>query len=153
MSGCKIRARYHGAMRLSDVAIAALATARLTRFVVRDDLGKWWIKDPIDRAMDRYAEREVARAEKEGRDVLVPRWWKYRSGLDCPWCAGFWIALGVLATMRPAPTAQVPIVRLGMQGLAMNYLTTQVGDRLGDYDDGDDGDVDIVDNSVDEVDE
>ena len=114
------------------MVLAVLTSARLTRFVVRDDLAKWWIKDPIDRAMDRYAADEIYRAAQDDRDPVEPWWWKYRSGLDCPWCVGFWVSLGVagVAGMRFLP------VRLGMAGMALNYLTAHVGERLGDYDDG-----------------
>lgn len=118
-------------MRWTSVVLAVLASARLTRFVVRDDLAKWWIKDPIDRAMDEYAAGELLEADQQGREPVEPWWWKYRSGLDCPWCVGFWVSLGVagVAGMRYPP------IRLGLAGMAINYLTVHAGERLGDYDD------------------
>lgn len=118
-------------MRMMDGALVLLGAARLTRFVVRDDLAKWWIHEPIDRAMDAYAEREMWAAANVGQEPREPWWWKYRSGLNCPWCVGFWISLGAVAAMR----WRIPGVRLGMAGLAVNYLATHAGELLGDYED------------------
>lgn len=124
-------------MDLSRLALAVGATARLTRFVTTDKLGEWWIKDPVDRAMDRYAAEE---RRVYGADAAEPWWWRYRVGLDCPYCVGFWIGAAVLAseavTRRPraARTAWV----FGAGALALNYVTAHAGAALGDFDTDDD---------------
>lgn len=108
-------------MRIVDSALALGAAARLSRLVITDDIGQWWVKDPIDRAMDAYAEH----AEHE------PWWWKYRSGLECPFCVGFWLGAGVLVSRAVLPK---PLWRLGAGALALNYVASHLGSRLGDFD-------------------
>lgn len=125
---------------LQTAALAAGATARLTRLVVTDEIGQWWVKDPLDEAAARWWERHVEHVEQR-RDALrrigrgaaanaleaeQPWWWKYRSGLDCPFCVGFWIGVGVLATRR------VPGWKFAASALTLNYVTAHVGARLGD---------------------
>lgn len=124
-------------MRLPDTALAVLASARLSRLVVTDDLGKWWVKDPIDYAMASYARNEVHAADREKRDAVTPGWWKYRSGLDCPWCVGFWLGaatltVGAIASRRPGPARA--LWRLCAGALALNYVTAHAGIALGDFD-------------------
>ena len=113
------------------VILPLLAAVRLTRLVVTDDLGRWWIHEPIDRAMDAYAERELWTAAHEDRDPVEPWWWKYRSGLDCPFCVGFWICVGTLAAQRALPR---PVFTALAAPLALNYVTAHLGSRLGDFD-------------------
>lgn len=122
-------------MRLLDVPIAILASARLSRLVVTDDLGQWWIHDPIDYAMASYARNEVHAADREKRDVVTPWWWKYRSGLDCPWCVGFWLGGLLLLGHLLLPRT----IWRGVAGtLALNYVTAHAGIALGDFDTDDD---------------
>ena len=128
---------YHDPMRLLDPALAVLASARLSRLVITDDLGRWLIHDPIDRAMDRYAERELWAAANVGQEPREPWWWKYRSGLDCPFCIGFWLSLlvvglGAAATRREGIGAIA--WRAGTGALATNYVASHLGARLGDFD-------------------
>lgn len=99
---------------LSTLALTLGATVRLTRFVVADKLGEWLIHEPIDERRYLYAARKWA----ENRDKGIPgfpsspygliaewdegyeapsKWWRYREGLDCPWCVGYWLGAGVLA--------------------------------------------------------
>jgi len=129
--------RYHEHMRLLDAPLAVLAAARLSRLAITDDIGRWWIHEPVDRAMDRYAERELWAAANVGQAPQEPWWWKYRSGLDCPFCIGFWLGAAVLvtgaaATRRPGPAASA--WRLGAGALALNYAAAHLGARLGDFD-------------------
>lgn len=112
--------RYDDPMRLPDIPLAILASARLSRLVVTDDLGKWWVKEPVDRAMDLAAETME----------VEPWWWRYRSGLDCPWCVGFWLGGLLLLGHLLLPRT----VWRGVAGaLALNYASTHLGSRLGDY--------------------
>lgn len=128
--------RYHEGMRLTDTALAVLATARLSRLVITDDLGQWWVQEPVDRAMEAYTVQELNAAHRERRPVHEPWWWKYRDGLECPFCVGFWLgagtlAAGALATRHPLTRAAW---RLGAGALALNYVTAHLGVRLGDFD-------------------
>lgn len=116
-------------MKRLDILLALGASARLTRFVIADHLGHWWVKEPVDDAMERYE----ATHEEE------PWWWRYRAGLDCPFCVGFWLGASVLASH--ALTSRSPrlrsLWRLGTGALALNYVAAHVGIALGDFEDGD----------------
>lgn len=79
-------------------ATLALVSARLSRLVTQDTIGKWLIHEPVDKAMDGYYARKEEEAKKDGKSPSEPWWWRYRQGLDCPWCVGFWLALGTTAT-------------------------------------------------------
>jgi len=118
-------------MRLIDIPLTILATARLSRLVITDDLGRWHIHEPVDRAMDAYAEREMWAAANVGQAPREPWWWRYRSGLDCPFCVGFWLGAAVLAAYPILPR---PVWRAGTAALALNYTAAHLGARLGDYD-------------------
>ena len=124
-------------MRIVDLALAVGASARLSRLVITDDIGRWWVKEPVDRAMDAYAEREIWASANVGQEPQVPWWWKYRSGLDCPFCIGFWLSLlvvglGAAATRREGIGAIA--WRAGTGALATNYVASHLGSRLGDFD-------------------
>lgn len=118
-------------MRIVDLALAVGASARLSRLVITDDIGRWWVKEPVDRAMDAYAEREIWASANVGQDPREPWWWKYRSGLDCPFCVGFWLGAGVLASRAVLPEK---VWRFGAGALALNYVAAHLGSRLGDFD-------------------
>ena len=118
-------------MRIVDLALAVGASARLSRLVITDDIGRWWVKEPVDRAMDAYAEREIWASANVGQDPREPWWWKYRSGLDCPFCVGFWLGAGVLASRAVLPEK---VWRFGSGALALNYVAAHLGSRLGDFD-------------------
>lgn len=64
------------------VALAIGLTVRLTRFVVVDDAGRI-VRRPLVRTADRISPRAGAIAT----DLL-----------ECPYCAGWWIAFGVAAS-------------------------------------------------------
>lgn len=120
-------------MDLKTLALMGGATARLTRFVTTDSLGEWWIKEPIDRAMNDYAERASQQARfgsgaRDGSEVQEPWWWKYREGLDCPWCVGFWIGAGVLVAERATRKHRVSreTFRLAAGALALNLVTAPI---------------------------
>lgn len=111
------------------------ATLRLSRLVIVDDLGKWWLQDRIDRAMDRYADKEIVAANLEDRLPRDPWWWKYRAGLWCPFCVGFWIAVGVVLSYLFWGDTLVWKVIAAM--LTLNYVAAHLGARLGDVRDDD----------------
>jgi hypothetical protein len=137
------------AMKLTTKLITLGAALRLTRLVVVDEIGQWWIKDPIDKAAYDWYDRQVKEAQLRyeseapepsgcaawtirtgGLEVPNPWWWKYRSGLDCPFCVGFWIGALVLAASPLFERSR--LVRFVATALAFNELTGHVAARLGD---------------------
>lgn len=120
-----------------DVALLLGAALRLSRFVVADDLGKWWIKDPIDRLMDRKWEEHTAHlSEFDKFTYPEPWWWKYRSGLDCPFCIGFWIGAAALTSYtvlaKDKTTRTARAWRFVAATLTLNEVAGHLGARLGD---------------------
>ena len=110
--------------------VTTLAAARLTRFVTKDTLGGWLIREPIARAMQNYAQAALTKHQREGRPgtPTAPWWWKYEVGLHCKWCVGFWIGLGTLAAekaTRNRPCARPLVATLG-GALALNYVTAHL---------------------------
>lgn len=97
-----------------DAALAAGATARLTRLVTTDDLGRHFV-DPVQIALvQRGVEPWVA------------------AGLDCPYCVGYWLGTAVLAShalaSRTRPTHAA--WRFVAGSLALNYVVGAVEARL-----------------------
>lgn len=99
-------------MKLKDQIRLLGATMRITRLIVVDDVpGQWWIKDPFDEAMHRYRDRKAATLPVQaggshlhfeiphpGRTYFdEPWWWKYRDGLDCPYCVSVHVAFWLTA--------------------------------------------------------
>jgi hypothetical protein len=83
-----------------DVALITGLTMRLTRLVVSDDLGQWWLKDPLDRWLHAHppsspwedAERSGPLEDMRrvaGGESHRMRWARYAEGADCPHCVSF----------------------------------------------------------------
>lgn len=107
---------------LVDLALDAGTILRLTRFVVLDDLGAWLVRYP--------AYRWASRKDPHGTGWPT----KAVSGLDCKWCAGYWVAVGVLGmsliTRRhPGPW------RFIQSTLTANYVAATLDGYLQDQDD------------------
>lgn len=121
---------HHLATTAGRALVTTLAAARLTRFVTRDTLGGWLIREPIARAMQNYAQAALTKHQREGRPghPTQPWWWKYEVGLHCKWCVGFWLAAGTLITekaTRNRPCARPLVATLGGV-LALNYVTAHL---------------------------
>jgi hypothetical protein len=114
-------------VRPTDAALVAGATARLTRFVVTDDMGQWFVKDPIDAQFH----------PRDGRSARLPvKYHKYVAGLSCPWCIGYWsgvVVLGSYLLTRKHPRS-ARAWRFIAGTLTLNYVTAHAGIRLGDVD-------------------
>jgi len=77
------------------VSIDALATYRLTRLIVEDE-----ITAPI---RDRV--RHAAMRSVDSPGVAA----KVNTLLSCPWCVGWWVSCGVVVARRVAPRAWSPV--------------------------------------------
>lgn len=99
-------------MKLVDGLLTLGATMRLTRFVVVDDLGEWWVKAPVYRAV-----LSNLPAHKHAHAAA------YLEGLSCKWCVGYWIAVGTLASEHLTRESRLrPAWRFVTGTLALNYL-------------------------------
>lgn len=109
--------------------VTTLAAARLTRLVTKDTLGGWFIREPIARVMQNYAQAALTKHQREGNPghPTQPWWWKYEVGLHCKWCVGFWLAAGTLITEKATRgTCARPIVATLGGALALNYVTAHL---------------------------
>lgn len=100
-----------------DLAVDALAVARLTRLVVADTI----TTGPRD-AVIRWAYARAGRAGELGDreewaspaevvnlDRHPP---KLARLITCPWCAGVWVGAGVVVVRAVAPRAWRPVARM-----------------------------------------
>jgi len=133
--------------------VLTVAVLRATRLVTTDKLGGWLLEEPSKKwaakhegeAKRRKYREFVEEYRKRGAEVpLYDHWYsgegdeplswqgKLVSGLDCPFCVGFW--LGLLALIGEATLGRVPGVRvlwrLGVAAFAMNYVVGHVSHRL-----------------------
>jgi len=98
---------------LVDIALIVGASIRLTRLVTVDDLGRWWVADPLS-----------ARLDSLGLG-------KYSEGFDCPFCVGFHLTFAVVASYFTARRLRrLTAWRLGASALTVNYVTAHVSSRL-----------------------
>lgn len=110
--------------------MTALAAARATRFITTDWLGEWLVVGPAKRWAD-ATPGAVAVSDDDDRhrgnhaQRLV-------SGLDCPFCVGFWLGAGIL--LSHAVAARLPVYRplhgLVVHALALNYVTGHLSRRI-----------------------
>lgn len=106
--------------KLGATVLTLGAAARITRFVTTDDLGEWWIKEPLR-----------SKAAK-----LDPRWDKYVEGLDCSFCVGFWATAAVMGAGSVLRWNRA--WQWGAGVFAASYVVAHVSSRLdadGDSDD------------------
>lgn len=132
-----------------------LAAMRLSRFITSDKLGDWLIVRPAQEWAIRHEGGEIdpdlaVLVQHEGetdyefeerlRGHLVPdeeNGWRSKlvSGLECPFCAGFWAGAALLAADMALPREGVARTAFtwGTRALAMNYVAGHISSRL-DYD-------------------
>ena len=109
--------------------VTTLAAARLTRFITKDTLGGWLIREPVARAMQNYARAAADKHTREGRPghPTPPWWWKYETGLHCKWCVGFWLGAATIITEKATRgTCARPLIRTIGGALALNYVTAHL---------------------------
>ena len=102
---------------LLDTFLLFFATLRLTRLVVTDSIGQWWLYGPL-----------YKRAHEGG----TSKWAKYVEGLVCPFCVGFWIGALLLGSLALAGGfgAAVEWWRWVTGAFALNWIAGHVASRL-----------------------
>lgn len=81
-----------------DLLVDAVATYRLTRLVVQDD-----ITAPLRAKVRHAAMRQIDSPGIASKiDTLI----------SCPWCVSMWIAGGVYVARRAAPRAWAPLAAI-----------------------------------------
>lgn len=111
-------------MTLTDQALILGSTMRLTRLIVTDDWGQWLIVDPIEKRFD---------VDRNRSDPLTPAE-KAATMLSCPFCVGYWLGVGVLASYHltgASPKAR-RAWRFVAATLTLNEVAAHLGVRLGD---------------------
>lgn len=121
-------------LALADLALLLLATLRLVRLVLTDDLGRRALGEPIERFLWSRA--------RAGR---LPAW--FPGGMTCPFCIGFWVGALVLASLAlvggPGADGTAAVLWRYVAGaLALNWIAAHVGARMGDAGYADDEDED-----------
>lgn len=123
-------------MEAADLALVTGTTLRLTRLVVTDDLGEWWVRVPVQRWLVADPHREpMTYGGGEGTVVTTyPRqekWGKYAEGLECPFCVGYWIGTGVLLSYYLARSSPRTLAawRFLAGSLTLNYATAHLSSR------------------------
>lgn len=123
---------------------------RLSRFITSDKLGDWLIVRPAQEWAIRHEGAPTPEPEfviREGVALTNPNYpgqavdeengWRSKlvSGLECPFCAGFWAGAALLAADMALPErgAARAVFTWGTRALALNYVAGHVSSRL-DYD-------------------
>ncbi|UDL16206.1 hypothetical protein SEA_KOZIE_10 [Microbacterium phage Kozie] len=124
-------------MKALTYVLALLAALRATRFITSDHLGEWWLVGPAKRWAWRRGTHGYSPTEINADPAPTPdpaSGWRAKlvSGLDCPFCVGFWITGA--AVLAAAAANRGPRRRAAFQLLAgavgANYVTGHISSRL-----------------------
>jgi uncharacterized protein DUF1360 len=91
----------------ADLVVDALASYRVTRLLVSDGI------------VDRQRDAIVDRLRRGGYRKLVEL-------SECPWCLGFWVACGVVATRRAFPRTWAPVAEAFAFSAVSGLLASKV---------------------------
>jgi hypothetical protein len=131
----------HGGPKVTALALAvdALATFRLTKLVVDDQLTAEARDAVIEAAYESAGRaREMRHLHPEVAESRMPSVWadcvvpndddppKLAFLVTCPWCAGMWVALGVTALRSIAPRLWEPLAR----ALALSAVAGLVSESI-----------------------
>jgi hypothetical protein len=139
---------------LLDVLLVVLATARLIRLVITDDVGLWLVRRPAQswahyhdtpipypdgvtvHPGPTYEQRVFRDRYLSEHEPDPANGWRSKlySGLECPFCVGFWIGVFVLGFLALAggPGHLPEWSRYALGTLALNYVVAHAMSRLGD---------------------
>lgn len=127
---------------MTELLVDSIAAYRLTRLVTADVITAGLRAKLIEGAYRRQARRErVTLSERTGQPIrqMRPSDWddlaisegesapKLATLITCRWCAGVWIAAGVLVARRVAPRAW-PVAARGLVIASASALIARVED-------------------------
>lgn len=94
-----------------ELAIDGLAAYRLTRLATADVISEPWRRSIVDRAVANGGEEppEADTAQDVVDALSEPP--KLARLITCRWCAGMWIAAGVVGARAVAPRAWSPVAK------------------------------------------
>lgn len=133
---------------MTKIIRIGLATARLSRLVTSDKLGDWLIVRPAKNwAMRHEGEETIVVATEQtlgGEEIPTvyegtgepdeENGWRSKlvSGLECPFCVGFWIGAGMLAADAVLPDQGMArrLYDFGTAALALNYVVGHASAEL-----------------------
>lgn len=115
---------------LTDLALVVGATLRATRFITTDSLGYWSIVRPARRWA--HGHDDPTRTGDDAPDPDAGWRSKLVSGLDCPFCVGYWLGAATLGSYWLARRSPGTLAawRAVASTLALNYLTGHVSARI-----------------------
>jgi hypothetical protein len=125
----------------SDLLLILGGALRLTHLITHDKIGEWAVVGPARKWARPYEEAAQSVAFKRGvtpdeialieTGTLSPEG-KLFSGLECPWCVGFWI--GGVVIIGTLTIGRLPIVgtlwRIALGALSLNYVVGHVSSRI-----------------------
>lgn len=106
-----------------DLIIDGLATYRLTRLATADVISEALRRSVVERSVSRTLDEPIDTSTSDTAQELVeslPDPPRIASLVTCRWCAGMWIAGGVVAARQAAPRAWTPVA----QALALSAAAT-----------------------------
>jgi hypothetical protein len=113
-----------------DLVLLVLLTARVTRFFTSDSLGEWWVRDPAEK----WALNNATYVGTTSDGEVYDTGWRGKliTGLECPFCIGFWIgAAAVLLLMAVGGPGDAPEWWRVFSGVfALIYLVGHMSGRL-----------------------
>lgn len=126
-------------LTIVDVLLLLGLTLRLARLVITDDISQWWIRFPALQWAARH-DRQLPPIPGEGEEWQSEVWrpgWRSKlvSGLGCPWCVGFWIAVLAALSLFLAggPGDAWEPWRWVAGAFTLNWVVAHIGGPLGDY--------------------
>lgn len=109
-------------LQVVDLLLVLGATLRITRFIITDDLGLWWVRGPL-----------YVWANDHEHDVGPMGWrTKVASGLTCPHCVGFWLGCVVLGSLWlvGGPGHAPDWWRYASGALTLNWCAAHINARM-----------------------
>jgi len=117
-----------------DLLLVLGLTLRLTRLIVTDDLGLWWVRGPASFWAMRHDTHQTVNAGALSEQIIVGWRSKLSVGLSCPFCIGWWVGCAVLASLAAVggPGDAAELWRWIAGAFSLNWIAAHIGSRLGD---------------------